>query len=313
MEYECTLTYPNLLTQDDQARDALTRHIALPFEPAPSQTRSDVCLSQPGLDRRGRFFPDALKPTPAPSPGIQPSTLRASGRGAATTVVGSTSRKDASLLRRILLPVWSDALASGRKWVEAQRYTGPKSGNHLKFATKGKVVLFGPSGVDFGQIHGAAVLAGPALVGLDAAALRAHCQDRMASNLRVPFEEYVLSGKVFGVVDVSHVRHAGTRLDLGDLGGSAGRRHAQANPRLSNRRWLGCCPGCTSPGLRRTGARLDCVRTVGIIPLDCSRLAQHLQNEIIARAALSSSLLLCSPTNDIIRANLVHCILVSPQ
>eukprot|EP00439_Symbiodinium_sp_Y106_P055302 s3819_g7.t1 len=66
------------------------------------------------------------------SPGIPPSTLRASGRGAASTVVGSTSRKDASLLRHILLPLWSDALASGRKWVEAQRYTGPKSGNHLK-------------------------------------------------------------------------------------------------------------------------------------------------------------------------------------
>ena len=80
-----------------------------------------------------------MKPTPAPSPGIPPSTLRASGRGAASTVVGSTSRKDASLLRHILLPLWSDALASGRKWVEAQRYTGPKSGNRLKFAAKGKI------------------------------------------------------------------------------------------------------------------------------------------------------------------------------
>lgn len=50
----------------------------------------------------------------------------------------------AEVFRRILQPVWSTALASGRKWVEVQKYTCATSRNAMKCASAGKIIRLVP-------------------------------------------------------------------------------------------------------------------------------------------------------------------------
>lgn len=174
--------------QDDDRLLQLLEELAKPFNP-------DQC-NQPGCDRRGRNFPDALlrmtpsQPTRAPS-------------GEEVFSGPSIHRQDAVVFLRLLLPLWSEALASGCKWIEVQKNT-TKWRNAFKFAEAGKVMVFGPSGAHFGQVHGVAILSGKAETRRPLSEARA-CFCHVDPSCRDAFLEYLEGGASFDSVQVCRV------------------------------------------------------------------------------------------------------------
>ena len=164
-------------------------------------------ISAVGHDRRGRIFPDALLPPGASqssilaAPGVRARSRQGLLQGGFGRVVAADG---AEVFRRILQPVWSTALASGRKWVEVQKYTCATSRNAMKFASAGKIILFCPSGTTFGQVHGAAVLAGKASVG-QPMSQAVRCASKISSDLHEEFHQYMEGGQVFDSVDIARV------------------------------------------------------------------------------------------------------------
>ena len=103
---------------------------------------------------------------------------------------------------RILSPVWCEALASGEKMFEVQRYKQKKGGNVFKFAKAGDWVLFGAAGSE--QVAGVAVLSGPAARKMKAREIEARAE-RLPEHLRAPFSEYMAEGVEFDMVEVQFV------------------------------------------------------------------------------------------------------------
>ena len=103
---------------------------------------------------------------------------------------------------RILSPVWCEALASGEKMFEVQRYKQKKGGNVFKFAKAGDWVLFGAAGSE--QVAGVAVLSGPAARKMKAGEIEARAE-RLPAHLRAPFSEYMAEGVEFDLVEVQLV------------------------------------------------------------------------------------------------------------
>ena len=107
------------------------------------------------------------------------------------------------MFRRILLPLWSEALVSGQKWVEVQRY-GERCLHQLKFAAEGKLIVFGPSGDSFGQVHGVAVLAGAAHVNRPVADGHT-CLPAMGKHLHMRFLDYLAGSSCFDSMPIAQV------------------------------------------------------------------------------------------------------------
>ena len=117
----------------------------------------------------------------------------------------ATSHDDSGRLQvycRMLRPVWCEALASGEKMFEVQRYKQKRGGNVFKFAKAGDWVLFGAAGSD--QVAGVAVLAGPAARRMKATEIEARAE-RLPERLRPPFCEYMAEGVEFDLVEVQSV------------------------------------------------------------------------------------------------------------
>ena len=144
------------------------------------------------LDSRGRQFEDALAANPKHRP-VNPPQLK----------MPRAPRGQMTLFRRILSPTWSEALANGEKWVEAQRYRS-KPTNQLSFAAAQKLLVFGPSGQSFGEVHGVAVLASSAVRNQLPAAGSAYLK-MMASHLHQPFLEYLKDCFTFDSVAILRV------------------------------------------------------------------------------------------------------------
>ena len=107
------------------------------------------------------------------------------------------------VFRRILKPEWSEALASGQKWVEVQRYKSQTT-NQLSFAAPHKLVIFGPSGPRFGEVHGVAVLAASAVKNQPPHNATAYFK-MMASHLHQPFLEHLQDCIAFDSVAILRV------------------------------------------------------------------------------------------------------------
>ena len=103
---------------------------------------------------------------------------------------------------RILQPPWCDALASGQKMFEAQKYRGARKLNVFKFAAEGVMFLFGEAGSS--KVAGAALLAGPAASNVSDAALQLHTQS-LPSALQTPFQEYLRGAASVDIVEVKRV------------------------------------------------------------------------------------------------------------
>ena len=101
--------------QDDERLPQILEDLSSPFRTTEQEAghHEDGSLrSGPLCDRRGRCFPDALVSGRALAAGQQ--------RGAEQSA--PARRQEVEVFRKLLLPQWSNALASGQKWVEVQRY-----------------------------------------------------------------------------------------------------------------------------------------------------------------------------------------------
>ena len=169
--------------QDDEQRLQILHEISKPF----------VASHQPGVDeqvdRRGRCFADALASPCSQTVGLAPVQRKRHANGL--------------VFRRLLMPLWSDALAAGKKWVEVQRYKS-KTLNQLKFADESKMIVFGPSQANFGQVHGLAILRSKAQKNLAKPDIL-KCLPLMSDDLHDDFKSYVEDGTVFDIVEVAKV------------------------------------------------------------------------------------------------------------
>ena len=96
---------------------------------------------------------------------------------------------------RILHPIWCDALASGHKMFEAQKYKGARKFNVFKFAAEGVMFL---------KVAGAALLAGPAASNVSDGALQLRTQS-LPPALQSPFQEYLKGAASVDIVEVKRV------------------------------------------------------------------------------------------------------------
>ena len=103
---------------------------------------------------------------------------------------------------RILHPIWCDALASGHKMFEAQKYKGARKFNVFKFAAEGVMFLFGAAGST--KVAGAALLAGPAASNVSDGALQLRTQS-LPPALQSPFQEYLKGAASVDIVEVKRV------------------------------------------------------------------------------------------------------------
>jgi hypothetical protein len=108
---------------------------------------------------------------------------------------------------RVLDEVWSSSLADGSKRVETQRYSTLHSGNAMKFATAGEVIVFGTSSGP----HGIAMVAGPSTKALPADQL-GDVLKFVSNELHDALHEYMEGYAVFDYMLFSNV------WDIRDLG-----------------------------------------------------------------------------------------------
>jgi hypothetical protein len=178
------------LPEDDERLLQVLQDLGRPFERGAVDGEA-ACIP----DRRGRSFPDAFaEPTARPQ---QPT------KSPSKSTRQAIPRHEAKVFRRLLLPLWCEALASGEKWIEVQRYSG-KSLHQLKFADEGKLMVFGPSGAAFGEVHGLAVLASSAHVNRPVSDGPA-CLPGMGKHLHTPFLKYLEGCCCFDSMQIAQV------------------------------------------------------------------------------------------------------------
>lgn len=175
--------------QDDRRREDLLAALRKPFHSMADHTDATA-----DLDARGRFFPDAHLANPDHQP---TSTKKPKPRHF------QTLRKKMQVFRRILKPEWSEALASGQKWVEVQRYQSTPT-NQLSFAAPQKLLVFGPSGQRFGEVHGVAILAASAIRNQPLHQATVYLKT-MAGHLHQPFLDYLHGAFAFDSVAIARV------------------------------------------------------------------------------------------------------------
>ncbi|CAE7917875.1 unnamed protein product, partial [Symbiodinium necroappetens] len=109
--------------------------------------------------------------------------------------------------KRMLWPVWSEALVAGQKFLELQRYER-RRGNLMRCCQEGTFLVFGPTGfpLNQGPVHGFAEVAKLAL-GQPAEALKGFLQF-VAPHLRPELARYMADAKYFDAVQLRCVYDA---------------------------------------------------------------------------------------------------------
>ena len=124
-----------------------------------------------------------------------------------------------SIVRRILSPIWSEALASGQKFSEVQRYSGYRL-NQMRWGEEGAFMVFGAAGER--TVAGIAVAQGPCQEATPTTVL--DCVGTLSETLIPELGKYVSKGVSFDIVHfsrVSDLRALGlTWAELGEVIGA---------------------------------------------------------------------------------------------
>ena len=213
------------LVQCTEADTDVLPALAAAFQAKTEQAESAAAPAQPAsvnVDtkpvsihrQRGRNFPHALQqetaaasstPLDAAASGsqIQEACTRKHTRGANETQTLQTPQ----VFKRMLRPLWNEALVTGQKFVEVQRYQD-RRGNLMRGCTAGTFLVFGPTGfrLNQGPVHGFAEVAKVTL-GLPAESLL-DMLHLVAPHLRGDLSNYMGDAKYFDAVELRRVYDA---------------------------------------------------------------------------------------------------------